>query len=457
MAKIGDSIRPELGRTNYDAFLRGSSQGAAAMGRGIADLGKGVGNFLEDRAEAKKTKSAGIQALKSFMNLSSDPQVQEAAQQFINEIEDAPLGEAAAKAATAQQFIGTAQQNTEMDLRRQIAFANIDLGRKNLALSGELGRAGVAARERGLDIQEAGQKQSGDYQQFLMDQTTEGQDRKDILAEGTVAGQQAVTEWLGRGGDPKDLAEVRELFLPPGLPRAGQLAFDKVLTEGVQGVLMQDAEAEAATRKAALEADSEKFKETSELRKEFYADPQVKNYATVATAYRKALASGATPAGDIALVFAYMKLNDPNSSVREGEYATAQNAANVPDRIRNIYNKAVDGTILQPDQRKDFLNEAKKMAKAQFEGMKPKIDQLSKIAKDRELNPDMIIPPMYRSFGEEGDEPASISEEEEFRLLEEYLRQGGMTPTNLSEEDPNILPPDFVGGQVNPALLPPKP
>lgn len=69
-------------------------------------------------------------------------------------------------------------------------------------------------------------------------------------------------------------------------------------------------------------------------------------------------AADPTPAGDIALVFGYMKMLDPGSTVREGEYATAQNAASVPDRVRQQYNKALTGEGLLPEQRTDFRTQA---------------------------------------------------------------------------------------------------
>ena len=62
---------------------------------------------------------------------------------------------------------------------------------------------------------------------------------------------------------------------------------------------------------------------------------------------------------DIALIFSFMKTLDPGSTVREGEFATAQNAAGVPERIINIYNKARSGEFLTDDQRKDFINTAR--------------------------------------------------------------------------------------------------
>jgi hypothetical protein len=57
-----------------------------------------------------------------------------------------------------------------------------------------------------------------------------------------------------------------------------------------------------------------------------------------------------SPQAQIALVFAYMKMLDPGSVVRETEYATAQNAAGVPERVRNLWNKVKDGRFLSKEQ-----------------------------------------------------------------------------------------------------------
>ena len=58
-----------------------------------------------------------------------------------------------------------------------------------------------------------------------------------------------------------------------------------------------------------------------------------------------------------------MKMLDPNSTVREGEFANAQNAASIPDRIRNQYNKAAEGTRLTAEQRNDFVASAERVYK----------------------------------------------------------------------------------------------
>lgn len=69
-------------------------------------------------------------------------------------------------------------------------------------------------------------------------------------------------------------------------------------------------------------------------------------------------ATGDNAAGDLSLIFSFMKMLDPASVVREQEYANAQNAAGVPDRVRNLYNSIMDGRRLAPEQRKQFIAQA---------------------------------------------------------------------------------------------------
>ena len=73
------------------------------------------------------------------------------------------------------------------------------------------------------------------------------------------------------------------------------------------------------------------------------------------------LASEDNAVGDLSLIFGYMKMLDPGSVVREGEFATAQNAAGVPERIQNIYNQVVSGQRLSPSQRQSFKGQAGKL------------------------------------------------------------------------------------------------
>lgn len=115
------------------------------------------------------------------------------------------------------------------------------------------------------------------------------------------------------------------------------------------------------------------------FRKE-YSD-QTKGYQEVKSAYGRVLASQETAAGDLALIFNYMKMLDPGSVVREGEFATAQNAAGVPDRIKNLYNNLNKGERLNPEQRKMFGKQAEALftqAGAQEATVRKGIERIAK-------------------------------------------------------------------------------
>lgn len=85
---------------------------------------------------------------------------------------------------------------------------------------------------------------------------------------------------------------------------------------------------------------------------------------SVLSMYRNVQSAATSPsaAGDLSMIFAFMKMLDPGSVVREQEFANAQNAAGVPDQIRNAYNRAMSGQRLNPNQRADFLRQASDLA-----------------------------------------------------------------------------------------------
>ena len=138
--------------------------------------------------------------------------------------------------------------------------------------------------------------------------------------------------------------------------------------------------------------ESGNFNETQKLRKE-YLD-QSKNFIDVRDSYSRlqAVASDPSAAGDISIIFSYMKMLDPGSVVREGEQATAQNAAGIPDRIRNLYNKTITGERLSPKQRQDFVNQGQKLYNKASEQQQKSSSMYQNIAKKSGLTPDLAVP-----------------------------------------------------------------
>lgn len=143
------------------------------------------------------------------------------------------------------------------------------------------------------------------------------------------------------------------------------------------------------------------------LRAEYTGNPDVKNYQIVRSAYQNVLNSAKDPsaAGDLSMIFAYMKILDPNSVVREQEFANAQNAAGVPDRIRNVYNRIMSGERLNPEQRQDFINQATKLHETSSRQYQSIRQQMGTIAAGARARPDQVM----IDFGNvpEGQKPPS--------------------------------------------------
>ncbi len=147
-----------------------------------------------------------------------------------------------------------------------------------------------------------------------------------------------------------------------------------------------------AVEKAGAKKASDDFQMTDAMRKEFNALPQVKAFHDVSAAYEKIQSSASNPsaAGDLSLIFAYMKMLDPGSTVREGEFANAQNAGGLDDRLRNQYNRIVDGERLNPDQRADFLRQAKNAFGAHVHQYEDAAKRYQGIAQRRGLAPEDV-------------------------------------------------------------------
>lgn len=133
------------------------------------------------------------------------------------------------------------------------------------------------------------------------------------------------------------------------------------------------------------------FKNAAELRKEFINQSKEFAIQTDAVGRIEASASDPSAAGDLALIFSYMKTLDPGSTVREGEFATAQNAGGVPDRAVAAYNKVLSGQRLAPEQRKDFVNRAKKIYQQASSQHKKRESEYSRLATQNDIDPANVI------------------------------------------------------------------
>jgi len=214
----------------------------------------------------------------------------------------------------------------------------------------------------------------------------------------------------------------------------------------------------ATAAKAAQEADKQegKWDKADKIRKEYgrISDntlEALRGYQKVKAAANNPNPTGAT---DVALVFGFMKSIDPESVVREGEFATAEKTKGVPDYVRTAYNKAVDGQRLSPKQRQSFLMEAKRSIASQLEIQAMTDDRFSNIAETRELDRSLIINPIFADFKERldtelgtglgtgisstglpGETPAKAAESDE-QFLQRFLQDPTAQPQGLVPNQP---------------------
>lgn len=138
------------------------------------------------------------------------------------------------------------------------------------------------------------------------------------------------------------------------------------------------------------------------MRKEFTAQSQ--DFVKVRDSYARIeeVKNNPSAAGDLALIFNFMKMLDPGSTVREGEFANAQNAAGIPDRIRNMYNRAKSGERMSDNQRTDFVGQAEGLMRAQRGKQAELENQYRGIAERAGMNPaDVVID--YQGSYRQGD------------------------------------------------------
>ena len=277
------------------------------------------------------------------------------------------------------------------------------------------------------------------YKQALDSTDFRGVKRPDIAAEARKA---AETTTATKQAEADVAAEPGNV--------AATAAREKVLTEArelgqtTEPVVAAKVRATKAVEAAKKEVENKfrgtgplTFEQIGSLRDDYTA--RSKDFLSVRDAYSKieAVAKGEpSPAGDVALIFGFMRINDPASTVREGEFATAQNAAGVPDRIRNLYNRAIEGTRLTPEQRTDFLKQANTMFRTYRDSQLDLERQFKGIATKRGADPDEAVLDYLGKFRK--DEPAvpKVTPESLSRASADYkaARKRGLTDEQIEKK-----------------------
>jgi len=138
---------------------------------------------------------------------------------------------------------------------------------------------------------------------------------------------------------------------------------------------------------------AESFKNEKQLRGEF--DKQAKNFDEARLGFEKvqkaAMTDTPTGATDLALIFGYMKVIDPTSVVREGEFATAEKAGGVSEQLRNLYNKVRTGQRLTEDVREQFVQAARTQFQPYMEMQTNIENRYTNLSQAYDLDPTKVV------------------------------------------------------------------
>lgn len=202
--------------------------------------------------------------------------------------------------------------------------------------------------------------------QFLIAQARGYQDpQQQQLMSAKIAAARAQAAAAGAKTPQAQAAFLERYGIKPGTPEFNQAMF---------GLKTQPTGPESLYK-----SPKDMFQTESAVRKEFSG--LAKNFIDVRNAYERVQSSDDSGAGDIALIFNYMKMLDPGSVVREGEFATAENAGGIGERVRNLYNKAISGERLSPGMRTQFKTQAKRLygtADKRFSVLKRRYEGIAK-------------------------------------------------------------------------------
>lgn len=163
--------------------------------------------------------------------------------------------------------------------------------------------------------------------------------------------------------------------------------------------------------------------EENTLRASFLSQQPVKDYLAMSSQVRsiRDAATRENPSryNDINLVYAYAKMLDPNSVVRETEYGMVIEAGGIQQRIYR-WGSVINGQSAFNDQtRREILREAEGRYNSTREAYDVQADAFKELARNAGVRPEMVIPPVPRM--------APVQERQQNRpALAEGARQGAV-------------------------------
>jgi hypothetical protein len=192
----------------------------------------------------------------------------------------------------------------------------------------------------------------------------------------------------------------------------------EVKAEGGLGVVPGTRESEEPTRQ-------QRTAQENTLRSDFFERAPVKDYLALSSQVRviRDAATREDPSryNDINLVYAFAKMLDPNSVVRETEYGMVIEAGGIQQRIYR-WGSVINGqSAFNDETRRQILREANGRYSSAREAYDVFADSYRDLARNAGVRPEMVVPPLPRFNVQE---PAA-GQQNQPRLAED-ARQGAI-------------------------------
>ena len=147
----------------------------------------------------------------------------------------------------------------------------------------------------------------------------------------------------------------------------------------------------------------EEMKRIDTMRTNFEKERKERKIAPIISAYRRlhnlmSTKEEISGADDIAIVFQFMKMLDPNSVVREGEFKTAEGAGPRAKFFARQWNRMFYGGRFTQDDRKDFLRSSLKLVKPAMDEEKELQRKYISMARRYGFPSAFIVSPATRYF-----------------------------------------------------------
>lgn len=184
-----------------------------------------------------------------------------------------------------------------------------------------------------------------------------------------------------------------------------------------------------------------RFDRESSLRQQFDQRPEVRAYREVLPLYVSASRAEDTRAGDLNLIYAFGKMMDPGSVVREGEMVMVQGSSPIAQRLQAIFDSEINSTgRINAATRRQLLSELSSRRHQLAESYNRARNQFLGAAREYGLDPTRVV----------GDHPAQgwLNEERE---RQSDASDGGMVSgremprANLSTEQQRLYDAFLAG------------